>query len=69
MQTDGELTLSVSYDGGDFEPVATVTAARKGFQTLQLIPRRCDSFSVKLEGTGDWKLWAMGREYYSGTAK
>lgn len=69
VQTDGELTLSVSYDGGDFEPVSTVTAARKGLQTLQLIPRRCDSFSIKLEGVNDWKLWAMGREYYTGSTK
>ena len=69
VQTEGELALSVSYDGGEFEPVATVTAARRGLQTLQLIPRRCDAFTVKLEGTGDWKLWAMGREYYTGTVK
>lgn len=69
VQTGGALTLSVSCDGGDFEPVSTVTVARKGLQTLQLIPRRCDSFSVRLEGVGDWKLWAMGREYYSGTTK
>ena len=69
VQTAGTLTLSVAYDGGAFEPVATVTAARKGLQTLQLIPRRCDSFSVRLEGVDDWKLWAMGREYYTGSAK
>lgn len=69
VQTGGSLTLSVAWDGGGFEPVSTVTAAGRGIQSLQLIPRRCDSFSVRLEGVGDWKLWAMGREYYTGSTK
>lgn len=69
VRTQGRLTLSVSYDGGDWQIVSTVTAARKGIQTLQLVPRRCDSLRLRLEGTGDWKLWAMGREYYSGSTR
>lgn len=63
VETARTLTLSVSYDGRPFEPVATVTRAKKGIQTLQLIPRRCDSLRIRLEGSGDWKVWAMGREY------
>lgn len=65
VQTEGRLTLSVAYDGGLWQEVGSVLQARKGIQTLQLIPRRCDSFRVKLSGVGDWKLWAMGKEYYA----
>lgn len=69
VQTSGRLTLSVAYDGGAWQEVGSVLQQRKGLQTLQLIPRRCDSFRVKLSGVGDWKLWAMGREYYTGTSQ
>lgn len=69
VQTEDTLTLSVSYDGGPWQTVQTVSVPEKTLHTLQLIPRRCDSFRIRLEGTGDWKLWAMGREYYAGSAK
>lgn len=68
VQTEGTLTLSVAYDNGEFQPVQTVTAAPGcALRTLRLIPRRCDCFRLRLEGTGPWRLWAMGREYYAGT--
>lgn len=69
VETDKSLTLSVSYDGGPWQTVSTVTRAQKGIQTLQLIPRRCDSLRVKLEGVGPWKVWAMGKEYYAGSTR
>lgn len=69
VETDKTLTLSVSYDGRPWETVSTVTRVKKGIQTLQLIPRRCDSLRIRLEGYGDWKVWAMGTEYYSGTTR
>ena len=69
-ETDESLTLSVSYDGRPWETVAAVTHGKKGnIQTLQLVPRRCDSLRVKLEGVGPWKIWAMGREYYAGSTR
>jgi hypothetical protein len=49
--------------------VGQVAAADKGLQTLQLLPRRCDSLRVRLEGRDDWKLWAMGRDYVTGSTR
>lgn len=69
VEAEKELTLSVSYDGRDWEPVSTVTRAKKGIQTLQLVPRRCDSLRIRLDGVGPWKVWAMGIEYYAGTPR
>jgi len=68
-ETDKTLSLSVSYDGGAWETISTITRAKKGIQTLQLIPRRCDSLRLKLEGNGPWKIWAMGVECYAGTPR
>jgi hypothetical protein len=69
VQTKGVLRLLVSYDDGPWQPVGQVAAADKGLQTLQLLPRRCDSLRVRLEGRDDWKLWAMGRDYVTGSTR
>jgi hypothetical protein len=69
VQTTGTLGLFVSYDGGSWENVGYVQGKEKGLQTIPLIPRRCDSFRVRLEGEGDWKLWALSREYSTGSTR
>ncbi len=69
VQTEGVLALTVSYDGGPWREVGCVFGEEKGLQTLQLVPRRCDSFRVRLEGEGDWKLWAVSREYNAGSMR
>jgi hypothetical protein len=69
VQTTGKLRLFVSYDGGTWEGVGYVQGKEKGLQTIPLIPRRCDSFRVRLEGEGDWKLWALSREYSTGSTR
>ncbi len=69
VQVGGTLSLYVSYDGGDWQLVGTVSESPRAIKTLHLIPRRCDSFRVKLEGVGQWKLWGMSREYYTGSVR
>jgi hypothetical protein len=69
VQVEGRLRLLVSYDGGPWEQAGQLGKSAKGLQTLQLIPRRCDSLRVRLEGQGDWRLWALSREYFVGSTR
>ncbi len=69
VQTEQTLRLFVSYDGAPWQEAGCVRAGTKAIQTLHLIPRRCDSFRVRLEGEGDWKLWALSREYLAGSVR
>lgn len=34
---------------------------------LPIVPRRCDHYRLRLEGTGGFRLYSMAREYYSGS--
>jgi len=70
LQTEGDLTVWIQYDSsGRWEKAATVTGPKKGLQTVELVPRRCDHFRLRLCGRGDWLLWALGREYDSGSRR
>ena len=54
------LSVYVRYDStGDFHHLGTVHG--KGMQvfTLPLLPRRCDHFSLRLEGSGDFLLHSL----------
>ena len=53
--------LSLSRDGGEWEPKGTFTARHTGRFTLPLIPGRCDTCRLKLEGTGQVTLIALHR--------
>lgn len=70
VQSEGDLTAWIQYDSsGRWEKAAGVAGKGKGLQTMQLIPRRCDHFRIRLCGKGDWTLWALGREYDSGSRR
>ncbi len=70
VQTDGELNAWIQYDSsGRWEKGASVKGDRKGLKTMELIPRRCDHYRLRLEGRGPWRLWALGREYESGSRR
>lgn len=46
---------------------ASASSAAKRTVSLPVIPRRCDSFSVKLTAAGSWKLLALSYEAYEGS--
>lgn len=70
LQSEEPLTVLVEYDGsGRWEKAAAVDPGGKGCRSVQLTPRRCESFRLRLEGEGPWTLWALGWEYESGSGK
>lgn len=45
-----------------------LSATRKRTFQLPVIPRRADHYKLKLTGTGEARIYAITREYYSGSA-
>lgn len=66
LRCEGRVTARIRYDGGRWEECAGYTG-KKTMHTLELIPRRCDHFQLRLEGRGDWKLYMLAREYGEGS--
>lgn len=70
VQSEGALNAWVQYDSsGRWEKGASVKGGRKGLQTMELLPRRCDHYRIRLEAQGPWRLWAVGREYENGSRR
>lgn len=62
------VTVSLQFDSdGVWRPVRTVTADRKKSVILPIVPRRCDHWRVRIEGTGGCRLYGLTREYYAGS--
>jgi hypothetical protein len=47
--------------------VKELTTTRKRSYYLPVVPRRCDHFRLKIEAEGDWRLYSLVRESYSGS--
>ncbi len=72
IQSEGEVDVWLQYDGsGRWEQGARVCSARDGERQhcIELRPRRCERYRLRLEGRGAWRLWALGREYESGSRR
>ena len=68
VSADGDLTAEVSYDGtGVWEKLTGLGGAGRRVRTVELVPRRCSEFRLRLRGRGAWRLWALGREYAAGS--
>ncbi len=64
-----EIFVKIRYDGDKWETVASILGDM-GKETVQLCikPRRCDHYRIRIESSGDWKLYAMEKEYYIGSS-
>lgn len=80
LEAGAELTIMVKFDSEDWEDVTrnqktagewkrvkTLTAEKKRSFVLPIIPKRCDHWRIRLEGVGQWKLYSLSREYYTGS--
>ena len=64
-----EAGVFIQYDSdGIWEKVHELSAISKRSVYLPVIPRRADHYSIKIEGSGDCRIYSVAREYYSGSA-
>lgn len=67
LDEDTTVTVQMEFDDGTWENVKTLTTEKKRSYYLPIIPRRTDHFRIKFVGTGNWKLYSLVREVYSGS--
>ena len=62
------VSLLIRYDSkAEWEAVKTLAPEVKRSYYLPVIPRRCDHYRIKLAGKGDWQLYSLVRETYTGS--
>lgn len=71
MEANAEVTIKIRYDDEVTEIIKTIStgAKRKANIIVPVRPRRCDHYRLIFEGTGQWMLWSMAKEYYIGSDK
>lgn len=68
LMENASVTIEMQFDrDGCWREVQTLTATRKRSYYLPIIPRRTDNFKIRIRGIGDWKLYSLVRESYSGS--
>lgn len=74
---DSYLIIRIKFDSGragspsdtqgGWEEVKVLSATKKRSWYLPIIPRRSDHFRLKFEGVGQWRMYSLVRESYSGS--
>ncbi len=61
---DSEMTLCVSCDGGEWEQAYKSSESGRHIHRVRFLPKtRCDSYRLRLEGVGEWRLHSLARSY------
>ncbi len=61
------LAAAAEYDSsGIWETVGTARCGEKKTEYMAISVHRCDHFRLKLEAVGQWRLWALEYELYTG---
>ena len=69
LSENASVTVSMSFDGGEYEVVDTITDTGKTSYVVTCRLHRCDYYRIRLEGVGDYKLFALTREYSGGSER
>ena len=68
VDANSEVKVEMMFDTeGTWHTVSTLKSEVKRSYYLPIIPRRSDHFKIRLVGKGDWKLYSLVRENYSGS--
>ncbi len=68
IEAGAELNVSVMYDNdGVWNPEGTYRSGHYRTRTVNLVPRRCVHYRIRLHGTGDVTLLGMDRKVGYGT--
>lgn len=68
LDAAASCTVKIQFDSdGTWHTVGTLTAQKKRSFYLPIVPRRCDHYRLRLQGTGEGKIYSITRETYSGS--
>lgn len=68
LEEDASVEVWIQFDCGDWKQIWSATSeGEKRSWYLPVIPRRCDSYRVRIKGTGGARIFTMTREYFRST--
>lgn len=67
LDEGAEVHLKMSYDGENkFEEVTSITDVVKNTEYMEITPKRCDSFRMRLEGKGGARIFSITYDLENG---
>lgn len=67
LSTGSTMKAEISVDDGAYTEAWSSDANTKGTVMIPIIPTRCDKFSIRLSGTGEFIVHSLMREYTLGS--
>lgn len=68
LEPGASVKVRMMFDtDGEWRDVAVLSTPVKRSYYLPIIPRRCDHFRIRLDAVGEWRLYGLTREHYSGS--
>ena len=67
LEVEKYLNVYISIDEGDWEIVENYRPPVTQGEFIPIIPRRCDRYSIKIEGKGDYEIKSLTRRVRRGT--
>jgi hypothetical protein len=61
------MTVSLQCDGGEWVEKYECNTTEKKTLLIPIIPQRADHYRLKMEGTGEVKLFGLAIQYYDGS--
>lgn len=66
VESGARIKLSASYDDGAYKIVYETRSRSRQTLSIPIRPKRCDRYRLKIEGIGDYKIYAITKEYSVG---
>ena len=66
-KTNTIVKIFIKMDDGGWEIVKKFEFAETGGETVPIVPRRCDRFSIKIVGTGECEIKSLTRRFRRGS--
>lgn len=63
VESGAKVKILASYDDGGYQILYETKSLTRQTLTIPIRPRRCDRYRLKIEGIGDYKIYAITKEY------
>lgn len=67
VEYETAIDIYISVDGGEYEQLKHIEYYKDKVLFIPIVPRRCNKFSIKLEGVGRCRIESLSRKYRVGT--
>lgn len=67
VECENAITVEIMYDSSGWQNAATIPAMTKNSRICSVPIKRCDHYRIRLESSGEWKLFSISEDYVTGS--